>query len=253
MMAIGAELEGDPLRRAGLLNFRDTGGVAVAPGVRLRKGLVYRSDSLHHLVEPGATYLLERLGVRHVIDLRAGPEIAMDGRGDLGAMGVRYSAWPMPLTSASPTVRLATGEFLGRRYMEFLDQAPESIIGAIRSLGETDGTPAVIHCSAGKDRTGVVVATLLDLLGVPHEAIVRDYQKTSIVVSELRARHEAMRGPTSTDLPVKIHEADASTIRHFLGEAGRVHGGLPAWAARHGLGAGELADLKRKLLEAVAA
>ena len=164
--------DGRHIELAGVLNLRDLGNYPVAGGGSVRWRALLRSDALHQL-EQGGLAVLAGLDLRTVLDLRTEPETVaapsmLDGlaarvtrvsilRGDLQAL-------PLDLEAIY-------------RYM--VGECADAIAEAIRALCAADALPALVHCSAGKDRTGIVSALVLAVLGVPDEVIAADYALSS--------------------------------------------------------------------------
>jgi protein-tyrosine phosphatase len=169
-------------------NFRDLGGYPTREGRRVRWGQVFRADSLAELTEPDIAYL-ERLGLARVIDLRGDEEVSEYPNRLAGRAGFTYLRRPTGdegLTPGEWARRFEAGEFgeidaswLVRGYQRTLDERPHKIGAVLRELGGAK-SPAVFHCTAGKDRTGVISALLLLLLGVPRDVVVGDYSLTAL-------------------------------------------------------------------------
>jgi len=161
-------------------NFRDLGGYRTRSGRRVRWGRVFRSDALHGMTE-GDIARYHELGVRVVYDLRGDVEIAerpnpMPSR-NLPIL-TRPAGDETPV--AFPGTTSADGEqVLANIYKGHIDHAAARIGELFSALTEPDGLPAVLHCHAGKDRTGVVAALLLEALGVDREAVLDDYEFTA--------------------------------------------------------------------------
>jgi protein-tyrosine phosphatase len=158
-----------------VLNLRDVGGYPVAGGGSVRWRTLFRSDALHLLEAAGAA-ALAGLGLRTVLDLRTQAEVDLAP----SPVGGRVTHLPLlPDLQALPV--LAVPEFpddgldLTTIYRYFVDECGVSITAAIGELTSDDAFPALVHCSAGKDRTGVVIALVLAVLGVPDEIIAADY------------------------------------------------------------------------------
>ncbi|MER7127997.1 tyrosine-protein phosphatase [Streptosporangium saharense] len=159
-----------------LLNLRD-----VAEGTPLRTGTLLRSAQPHRLTTADTDRLADLLGgplegLRLVADLRSEAERAGDDWAPLTDLGVRVTHLG---TSGSPAdlSALPPGIDLGDLYVLMLDHRTAWFASVVAEIA--DGLPALVHCAAGKDRTGLVVALILDLVGVEHEVIVRDYAATA--------------------------------------------------------------------------
>jgi protein-tyrosine phosphatase len=169
-------------------NFRDLGGYPTREGRRVRWGQVFRADSLAELTERDIAYL-ERLGLARVIDLRGDEEVRESPNRLAGRAGFTYLRRPTGdegLTPGEWARRFEAGEFgeidaswLVRGYLRTLDERPHKIGAVLRELAGAK-SPAVFHCTAGKDRTGVISALLLLLLGVPRGVVVGDYSLTAL-------------------------------------------------------------------------
>ncbi|HWP65098.1 MAG TPA: tyrosine-protein phosphatase [Candidatus Limnocylindria bacterium] len=161
----------------GCLNFRDLGGYPTRAGRRVRWRRLFRSDGLHLLTAADIRRLRDELGLAEVIDLRSTAELASEGRGMLAAEPLRFHHLPLfdgELRERRAEVAEIT---LADRYTLMAELAADRIGAVITRLAYAGG-PAVFHCAAGKDRTGVISAILLALLDVPDEVIVADYAAT---------------------------------------------------------------------------
>ena len=182
------DLLGDPRRwieLAGVLNLRDVGGYPIDGGGCVRWRTLFRSDALYRLDAAGVA-TVTGLGLRTVVDLRSQPEV------DLAPSPVAARVTHVPLlTGDMPAVPLGLGDL----YRHLVGERGGQIGAAIAALCGGDAMPALVHCSAGKDRTGVVIALILAVLGVPDEVIAADYALSAAyldpgqtpVISQLRA------------------------------------------------------------------
>jgi protein-tyrosine phosphatase len=170
----------------GAVNFRDLGGYTAVDGRRTRWRVLFRADGLGELTEADLAIMRE-LSIRTVVDLRSGDEVEQS-RFDVEAHPVTFHHFPFikSLPNAEEFER-APG-FLGTQYTEMLDDATSQIVGALTALAAPDARPAVFHCTAGKDRTGLLSALVLSLLGVPEETVVTDYALSGEAMARLRAK-----------------------------------------------------------------
>ncbi|MGW0247343.1 tyrosine-protein phosphatase [Nocardia goodfellowii] len=236
-------------------NVRDLGGLPVTGGGTTRFGVVYRASTPQHLTEADLSTLLGPLGLRTLIDLRNPDEVAREGYGRLAGTAVRVLNLPVrkPTQAAlTPADLVPDGQHydLVGLYRELLGGSARSVVTAARVLTDPDQHSVVFHCAAGKDRTGLVAAVLLDAVGVPAEAIAADYALTGERLARIRARLDAL--PSYHGLPpinTGILAVDPEVIRQFLTGLHATHGGAAAWLRTHGLSAEELTRLRQVLVE----
>jgi len=125
--------------------------------------------------------------------------------------------------------------FWSAHYLGYLQERPDSVVGALRAIGEADGA-ALVHCAAGKDRTGTVVALALELAGARREAIVADYAATAERVPQILERL-ARRPAYAKNLEGKTvaeQSPQPETMRRLLAALDRERGGLRGWLGEHG-------------------
>lgn len=174
-----ADTLADPPRRlplAGCFNFRDLGGYPTSSGGRIRWRTLFRADGLTRLDEADFEMLAD-IGLSTVIDLRTVGEIDERGRFSDAHFEVEYHHLPLTdvLPPDSEMARYTEPSFVTSRYRQLFTEGSESIAKALAVLAQPGTLPAVFHCSAGKDRTGILAALVLGFLGVPREVIVEDY------------------------------------------------------------------------------
>jgi protein-tyrosine phosphatase len=187
-----------------VIGFRDIGGALARDGRRVRRGAVYRSGHLAAISREDLA-ALEALGIRSVIDFRTGSDIRGDGGAPLprGAERVHLpigdpARAPMDLRELilgddGEAMRRHLGS--GQAVQMMLDAAAALVTeqcvqyGAmLRRLAQPGALPAIVHCSAGKDRTGWAASLLLLLAGVPDDAIVEHYAESDLHRAEENAR-----------------------------------------------------------------
>jgi protein-tyrosine phosphatase len=173
-----------------LVNFRDLGGHATERHRTTRPRTVYRADGVHRCT-PGDVATLEALGVRRVVDLRTAHERVADGSFAPQHPTIEYRHVPI-LDDVSGIGEIAEDEPLVVSYLHMIEQRSSRIVQAIEAIVGSPG-PVVFHCTAGKDRTGVMAALILQALGVPRETIVADYAKSQMAMDRLIAWYKAHR------------------------------------------------------------
>ena len=200
----------------GCFNFRDLGGYQTADGRQFQTGQVFRSDGLQLLTPADLAKLSGEVGLSHVIDLRSQAEVDEVGCGPIADQATIHHIPLFAGTSGSSDVR-ANFEMpsdMGELYFLMLGFAKEPIADVVRLLAEAD-SPAVFHCAAGKDRTGVISAVLLSLLGVPDETIVADYafSRQNIDLINQRLNKADTYQNFMADLPDGAYDADHARRR----------------------------------------
>ncbi|MGK4585567.1 tyrosine-protein phosphatase [Kitasatospora sp. HPMI-4] len=213
-----------------LHNFRDLGGYRTEDGRTVRWGSLYRSDSLAKLASESDRERFLGLGIRTVIDLRYPWEIESRGRVPEG-LGVEYhnlSIEHRPYDQAALGPEVDTATFLAERYAEVAEDGVEELRRALEVIAGADG-PLVFHCASGKDRTGIVAALVLGLLGVPEETIVADFALTGLATERLIADWRAGNPGREPNWP-GYGRAPAELMRLFLAELAARHGSVRGYA-----------------------
>jgi hypothetical protein len=256
-------------------NLRDLGGTPVEGGV-LRPGVLWRADDLSCVPEAWARTAVAD-GLAHVVDLRSADEAGSDGRGPLGRLPVTYHHVPLAdpagaRLAAAPDVLdrlvVAGPEDVAAGYLAALRAGAGSVVTLLGLLAGAAGA-TVVHCAAGKDRTGMVAAAVLTVLGAPDEAVVADYAASAGNLPGLYRRllaryraadaaslgldprhaealHVLLAGPADR-LPAALG-APAATMSALLDLARRRHGGIPALLREHGLHPALTAALRARLV-----
>lgn len=168
------EAANGPLAVEGTYNLRSTGGYA-AGSRTVRHGKLFRSDGLHGLTTAGRAQLVE-LGIRRVIDLRDQTELEQSpSRLDGLPIDVRHN----PIFDAGRVPGAADSITLQDIYALMISLHAQRLADAVRLIAESGTDPVLVHCTAGKDRTGVVIALALLAAGVDRRQVVRDYEATA--------------------------------------------------------------------------
>jgi protein-tyrosine phosphatase len=179
----------------GAANARDLGGLPLTGGGVTASGVLLRTDNLQGLTPSDVSRLVDELGVRVVVDLRTGEEVSLEGPGPLVADGrveIRHrSLYPEKGRLTDVMISRADGENPAvQYYLRYLADRPDSVVGALSDIAAGPG-PVIVHCAAGKDRTGVVVAMALAAAGVERSAIVDDYVRTGERIVQIMTRLRA--------------------------------------------------------------
>ena len=236
-----------------LVNFRDLGGHLTEQGRETRRGTVFRADGVHRCT-PSDVATLEAIGVRRVIDLRTAHERVDDGSFDPRHATIEYRHVPL-LDEVSGLGEIAHDEPLVVSYLHMLDERGARIVEVVNALVGAPG-PVVFHCTAGKDRTGVVSAVLLRAVGVPAERVVLDYAKSGAAMERLVAWYRANRpdgdapvqDPAGDARRTRLMGAEPAWMRRVLEHLEKRHGGAERYLLAQGATASVVRDLRTRLL-----
>ena len=251
----------------GAVNVRDVGGLPTADGGQTVYGRLLRSENLQELSPADVAKLVGEIGVTTVVDLRTTGEVELEGPGPLDRVpGVRHAYHPVLPELGSRTDAVAEALLMTKReedrsrfpddtmcghYLGYLEDRPEEVTGALRSIAASQGA-AIVHCAAGKDRTGVIVALALTAAGVEPGAIVADYMATAERMEAIIERLSRSRTYASdvTSTPLRAHLPREETMKAFLEQLHVRYGGLPRWLAANGFAGDELGQLRLRLRQA---
>ncbi len=239
-------------------NFRDIGGYASAGGGNVRWGRIYRSAALDRLT--GADLVaVGRLGLRVVYDLRGeeerqrAPSLLPEG----------ISSQSLPIGGAAAKTRELTDllvegrvealppDFLERIYEGMAESAASTFGRLLTGLADPAGTPALIHCTAGKDRTGMSVALLLSVLGVSETDILDDYELSAVHFTEGMIARLKLRDP-DLDLTryMPVLGAPRSAMASLLVMLRRRYGSVEGYlVGEAGVSPAVLVQLRAQLVE----
>lgn len=260
----------------GVVNMRDLGGLPTESGEIVRERRLIRSDNLQDLPHASVRTLLDSYGLTDVIDLRTHVEVAKEGEGPLRSTSVRHHHWTLyredSEESGIPAAERALpwerdearardarngqedhrpthDEFWSDHYLSYLSTRPDSVLAALDAVASSKGA-AIVHCAAGKDRTGTVVGLALKIVGVPDEVVVADFaasaQRVAAILERLRAKPayaDNLRNKT-----VAQQSPTTDTMRMLLETLDARHGGVHGWLAHHGWSRADTERLRRKLL-----
>ncbi|HLH68221.1 MAG TPA: tyrosine-protein phosphatase [Candidatus Dormibacteraeota bacterium] len=237
----------------GTYNLRDVGGLPTSDGGTIRWRTLLRSDALHRLDDAGREQL-SGIGLRTVIDLREDDEVAVapDRLGDLGVRLVRRPLYESR-TSGIPQPSLSS-RTLADIYAMLARDRGDALVEVLRLLAQPGVLPAVVHCSAGKDRTGIVIALVLATVGVSDDIIAADFAATAELMegafrAELIARN--LERGLSEERATALLSAEPELILGFLDAVRASHGSVAGFLAHHGMTEAERAMLRASLVEGI--
>jgi len=226
-------------------NVRDLGGLPLRGGGRTRFGQLLRSARLHELTEADVGFLTGEYGVRTVIDLRSPREVERDGPTPLERAGVRTEHLSVLPEGQRPIPRDDEDPKLFS-YRGYLQHRPENMTAAVRLLTEPDASPALVHCAAGKDRTGVFCALVSDAVGVERDAVVDDYAMSNERLEAVLRRgvgDEYQIDPAE----VALYRCPPEVMVALMGELD-VNGSAVGWLREQGLAEDELDRLRARFV-----
>jgi hypothetical protein len=219
------------------------------------------------LTEADLEYLVTKIGLRRVVDLRSGPEIERHGQSDLESCGVEIIHQPIVDETRGPKSKdnpegqrpeIALKEAplsLDRIYLYMLETFPERFAAAVEALADLERQPVVFHCAAGKDRTGLIGALILELCGVERGLIIEDFLLTNDRMPIMIERHR-----TASEAEGREAEIEAQTLFpteeiliRLFDEFESRHGGAEAYLLAAGLDPSIIASLRSVLVEPTSA
>lgn len=227
----------------GVSNVRDVGGIP-AKGGRIRSGVLLRSGQLSGATTTGAAAL--RANVQHIVDLRDGEEVAAEPTEIEGP-----DTTHLPLFLGSVRSFFEADTSLEDLYLHLLEESGERLVEAIRIIAAGERT--LVHCTVGKDRTGVTVALALSAVGADREAVIADYaltesqlpvQRTQRIAEYLRTQH-----PEAVHAVALATQSPAPVMRRLLEQVDERWGSAAGYLHAQGMTESELAALSAALVE----
>lgn len=265
----------------GAVNVRDVGGLPTIDGRTTRPGVLLRSDNLQDLTTADVELLVDRLRVQTVVDLRSTGEVHLAGPGPLKGAGLAHHhlslipEWDgepdeaeveraLDVTVHEVDDRAVPGSLprlpahaqekdptdLGDHYLGYVRDAPGGVASALQVLADPASGTTLVHCAAGKDRTGVIVALALSLAGVTREAVVADYVRSAERADRILARLQATEayGASLAEVTARDIAPVASSMEDFLDAVDRHYGGPHGLAMSLGVSEEQVARIGVRLV-----
>ncbi len=253
----------------GVVNMRDVGGLPTADGGRITAGRLLRSDNLQDLTEADIRHLVDVIGVSDIVDLRSDVEVRIEGPGplqvrevanhhrhslfrddeqDVGAEDALVLPWSKDAARQGAARPKLDDDYWASHYLGYLADRPDSVLGALEVIATSRGA-TIVHCAAGKDRTGTVVGLALSVAGVSDAEVVADYVATGERIEQIVARLMARPayGEVLKDQPMDHHRPKPETMTRILSVLGERHGGAAGWLHHQGWSDGQVDDLRGRL------
>jgi protein-tyrosine phosphatase len=243
---------------AGAVNARDLGGLPTVDGRVTRTGVLFRADNLQDLTREDIDDLRER-GLGTVLDLRTAAEVEILGPGPLQDTPVKHlhlDLIPHGFEGRSVLERTIPDEdapehAVDHLYFDYVRDAPDQVATALRTIADPNSGAVLVHCAAGKDRTGVLVALALSLVGVRRDAVVADYARTDERIEAIVGR--LLSSPLYSDhaggRSLDSFRPHASNMERFLDRIDRDYGGVHGLAMSIGIDEETVARMSRRLLD----
>jgi protein-tyrosine phosphatase len=236
----------------GCFNVRDVGGLHLADGGQVRDGVLIRSDAVKDL-EPEGWEALAAADVSRIVDLRYLSLPSAEPPDGVGAEIVRVELYPDDPTYWEAARDQFDGggtleDYLGWQYVNAMATRGPQLAAAITAIGAAEEGAVVIHCQAGKDRTGLVVALVLRLAGVPAEEVAADFALTgSHGMAALDRWVEEATDPEENARRTRLSGAPSGAILRAMEELEQIYGGAEAYLLANGADPAALARLCDRL------
>ncbi|BFM24128.1 tyrosine-protein phosphatase [Microbacterium sp. che218] len=230
---------------SGASNFRDVGGLPAGDGTT-RSGVLFRSGNLVQVDDTGIADL-RALGIRRIIDLRDEAELANDPS-RLDDLPVEVQHEPLFLGSVASFFERDVS--LEELYSSIVDDSADRVVAVVRGI--LTAQPVLVHCTVGKDRTGVTIGVALAAAGVDREAVIADYARTEQLLPV--ARTERVRAAIRALHPDNVHADELATrsparaMRALLDRLDREFGSPTGYLRAHGMTDAELERLREVLV-----
>ncbi len=237
----------------GIHNFRAVGPYALSGGRRLRPGMVFRSGAPERMTEADRAVLADSIGLRLIIDLRHPDEFEYGGREHPLSDRVTWLS-PFPESTRQQDLIAELNGLYGAgpspsRYLHYLLIGGERWARIFRLLAEPASYPLLVHCTAGKDRTGVLVGMLMELLGASDDDIAREYGLSDAslerLIDYLLASGRQLEG-TREEIRERL-ATPPERMAGFIALLRERYGGAEPYLRSHGVNSDEISSIRQIL------
>jgi protein-tyrosine phosphatase len=236
-------------------NFRDLGGYRTQDGRMVIWRHLYRSGELHRMTKRDLHRLEQEIGIRSVLDLRNARELERRGIGRLSETNFQYYSVPLAIDDEDKVEDrelFQSCSSMGEIYLYFVGHKEygRRLVEALEVIAEPTHHPLVFHCAAGKDRTGVLAAILLSVLGVADQQIVEDYTVSGQYMKTLanRLNRDPETANNIKELPGYVWEAEPKSMFLFLSTLRQEYGSVTRYLEVHGAESSLTRRLEKALL-----
>jgi len=235
-------MTGDIIKLEGCYNFRDLGGLPCGNGGFTRKGKFYRADSLYGLTK-GDIDTVRSLVIRCVIDLRFENETGSKPNPLRGREGFDYYNISLLDGVYSNDYKNAFPESMADMYVGMVEEAKGQMTDIFRTIYKHRNDGIVFHCTAGKDRTGVVAALLLSLAGVRPQIIIDNYAVTYELIKEVTDKQMEKARLAGFTIPISAMLSEPENMEIFLAHIKNNYGSAYEYMEQLGLSREEIDGL----------
>ena len=241
----------------GCFNVRDLGGLGTASGGRTRRGAVVRADNVRRLSAAGWQAAIDH-GVRRLVDLRFEGEVPDEPNPheSIQVVGVSLFGQHDPRVERAFDERILEAEdvasVFAAGYIRALEENADRVVAAVAAVADSDHADGiVIHCFAGKDRTGIISALLLGVAGVPDEIVAADYAASGPNMEHLFGNWIATaESESELELRQRLAQAPHTTMIAVLAWLRDSAGGAAGYLRQAGLTDEQVTRLRARLVEA---
>jgi protein-tyrosine phosphatase len=237
-----------------ILNFRDLGGYKARGGRSIAWRRIYRSGEMHVATDSDISRLKDEIKLKTVIDLRSASRQEITGVGRLGKTGVKFYSVPISMVNETEIAQKLLQSFTNSAelyiYRIRSKEYGRGVIEALEIIASPANHPLVFHCNAGKDRSGIVAAILLSVLGVSDEDIVNDFALTALSLKKFIERwdNDPKTAYIHKQLPAFHKDARPEEMTVLLTELRKEYGSAEGYLKTNGADASLVKRLEKALL-----